>query len=311
MRAVRTAPPVAVLDIGTNSVKLLVATVHGGRVRTRHFARVTTRLGAGLDGSGRISGAAAAQTARVVKSLAAEARRHGAARVLAVGTYALRTARNGARVAREIERATGLEVRVLSGREEARLAFLSARSHLARPRSVTFMVDIGGGSAQFVAARGTTILAARSLPLGALRLSERHLLHDPIHPAEYARMKREIDRALVRVMGRFSDLAPRAAFVAVGGSATTALAMTRRGSARGQRDGTMRLSELRRIERECLARTVAERRLLPGLPPDRADIIPAGIAVVLACMTAWRKRVVHVAGGGVREGAILAMETRD
>ncbi|HEU4366288.1 MAG TPA: hypothetical protein VFT13_12580, partial [Candidatus Krumholzibacteria bacterium] len=153
MRAVRTAPPVAVLDIGTNSVKLLVATVHGGRVRTRHFARVTTRLGAGLDGSGRISGAAAAQTARVVKSLAAEARRHGAARILAVGTYALRTARNGARVAREIERAAGLEVRVLTGREEARLAFLSARSRLARPHSVTFMVDIGGGSAQFVAAR--------------------------------------------------------------------------------------------------------------------------------------------------------------
>ncbi|HEU4365821.1 MAG TPA: hypothetical protein VFT13_10210, partial [Candidatus Krumholzibacteria bacterium] len=165
--------------------------------------------------------------------------------------------------------------------------------------------------AQFVAARGTTILAARSLPLGALRLSERHLHHDPIHPAEYARMKREIDRALMRVMGRLSDLAPRAAFVAVGGSATTALAMMRRGSTRSQRDGTLRFSDLRRIERECLARTVAERRLLPGLPPDRADIIPAGIAVVLACMTMWRKRVVHVAGGGVREGAILAMETRD
>lgn len=310
MSTTRAARPVAVLDIGTNSVKLLVATTAAGRVRTVYFERITTRLGAGLDESGRITDAAAARTTRAVRSLAATARRHGAARIIAVGTYALRAATNGADVARRIGRAAGSDVTVLDGREEARLSFLSARSRLGHPRPVTFLMDIGGGSAQFVAARGTAIIAAQSLPLGALRLTERHLRHDPIHPAEYQNMRREIDRAVSRVTAPFARLAPRAAFVAVGGSATTALAMAR-GSTRTRRDGKLRLSDLRRLEHACLTRTIAQRRLLPGLPPDRADIIPAGIAVMLACMTVWRKRVVHVTGGGVREGAILAMETRD
>ena len=303
----RTARPVAVLDIGTNSIKLLVATTDGTRVRTRHFARVTTRLGAGLDHSGGISDAAAGRTVRAVRSLAAQARRHRATRVLAVGTYALRTARNGAAVARKIERATGVEVRVLTGREEAQLAFRSARAHLGATRPVTFLLDVGGGSAQFVAARGNMMILARSLPLGALRLTERHLHHDPIDPADYARMQREIDRALRPLLAQLSRLSPRATLIAVGGSATTVLAMAGHHAATRRPEGTVGIGTLRRVERACLERTAAARTGLPGLPADRADIIPAGIAVLIAFMTAARKRVVHITRGGVREGAILSM----
>lgn len=311
MSAVAAARPVAVIDVGTNSIKLLVAATDGRRVRSLYFARVTTRLGAGLHRNGLISEAAAARTARAVRSLAAQARRHGAVTVMAVGTYALRAAQNGAEAAARIQRATGVEIRVLTGPEEARLAFLSARSRLARSHPATLLLDVGGGSAQFVAARGPRVVGVRSLPLGALRLSERHLRHDPIDVADYARMQREIDRAIAPVIARFAELAPRAALVAVGGSATTALAMARRRPMKGLADGTLRLSDLRRLERECLARTIAARRRLPGLPPDRADIIPAGIAVVLAVMTATRKRMVHITGGGVREGVVLTMAPRD
>ncbi len=300
-----TARPVAVLDIGTNSLKLLVGTTDGRRVHSLHFARVTTRLGEGLHAHGRISNEAAQRTVRAIRRLALEARHHGAETVNALGTDAFRAAQNGGAVARRIEKSTGIPVRILTGREEAEFAFLSARSCLAHPRPATFLLDVGGGSAQFVAARGRRIVGAHSMPLGALRLSEKHLHHDPIDPADYRSLQREIVTRLRPVTQRYRNLAPRAALVAAGGSATTALAMVSRGRKRTARGGRITLSQVRQLERICLDRTAAERRQLPGLPADRADIIPAGIAVVLCVMLATRKRAVHVTGGGIREGAIL------
>jgi exopolyphosphatase/guanosine-5'-triphosphate,3'-diphosphate pyrophosphatase len=302
-----TESPVAVLDIGTNSMKLLVATGDGPHVYARHFARVTTRLGTGLHKNGRISPAATARAVDAARKLVAEARRNGATHVVAVGTYAFRAAENGARVAAAIGRAAGIEMRILSGREEARMAFLSARSRLNRAPAAALLVDVGGGSAQWVAARGTTIVGTTSLPLGALQLTERYLHADPIEPAEYLRMKERIDRAVAPVAAKYASIAPRATLIAVGGSATTALAMARRDAGGQSWNGTVSLAELRRLEKACLEKTIAARKRMPGLPPDRAEIIPAGIAVVIAIMTAARKRVVHISGGGVREGVVLAM----
>jgi exopolyphosphatase/guanosine-5'-triphosphate,3'-diphosphate pyrophosphatase len=310
MSPTRTARPLAVLDIGTNSIKLLVATSDGTRVQTRHFARITTRLGEGLNRSGRISEAASARTLRAVRTLVLEARRHDAACILGVGTYALRAADNGAAVARAIERAGKIDVRVLTGRQEATLAFSAALARIPVQPPHAFLLDVGGGSAQFVAARGSKIVTARSLPLGALQLTERFLHHDPVDPAEVARMQRAIARTLGPVVGRVANRYPRAVFMTVGGSATTALAMAHP-SRQKRRDGTLTRGALRTLERACRERSVAQRKQLPGLAPDRADIILAGIAVVLGCMIAARKRVVHVTGGGVREGVILAMRREE
>ncbi len=299
-------PPVAVIDIGTNSIKLVVARAEGTGLRRVHFASATTRLGEGLGARGTISRAASERTARAVASLAADARRHGAKRVVAVGTWAFRVADNGREVARRISLVSRVPVRVLSGPEEARCAFLSARAYGGRARPASFLLDIGGGSAQFIVARGERVVSTRSLPLGALHLTERYLHQDPIDPAEHARMRAEIDRTVARAVAPHANLAPRASFLAVGGSAVTALAMARPGRPPSPR-GVLKRSDLRRVEAVCLARTIAQRKRLPGLSPDRADIIPAGLAVVLAFMTATGKRVAHVSAGGVREGVILAM----
>jgi len=305
-----TAPVLAVLDIGTNSLKLLVGTSDGTRVHTRHFARITTRLGEGLLGSGRISGEAAARTSRALRTLASQARRHGAQSIQGVATYALRTADNGREVARRIAHESGVDVRVLTGREEAMLAYLSARSRLRRRYPATFMLDVGGGSAQFVAVRGTRIAGSHSLALGALRLTERHLHHDPITPGEYDALNHDVARTVRRATDRYAPLASHAALVLVGGSATTALAMSRRGRGHDG-DGVLRIGTLRGLERECLRRTTAQRARLPGLPADRAAIMPAGIAVLLHFMEATHRRVAHVTGGGVREGVLLTMAGRE
>jgi exopolyphosphatase/guanosine-5'-triphosphate,3'-diphosphate pyrophosphatase len=306
-RRARALPaPVAVIDIGTNSIKLLVARSDGTTVTPVYFQRVTTRLGSGLGRSRRISTAATRRAARVVTTLARSARRHGAARVLAVGTYALRTAQNGPAVARRIARDAGVDVEVLTGRAEAAYAFHAARTALRRPRPATFILDVGGGSAQLAVARGTTLLSVRSCPLGALRLTERHLHTDPIAPVEYAAMQREVARIVARAVAPHLALASHAALIAVGGSATTALAMARGGRV-SPRAGTLAVSDLRRLEARCRVLAIAQRRGMPGLPADHADIIPAGLAVVLAFTRALHKRVIHVSDGGVREGVILAM----
>jgi exopolyphosphatase/guanosine-5'-triphosphate,3'-diphosphate pyrophosphatase len=302
------SPPVAVIDIGTNSTKLLVGRAHAGSIQTVHFARETTRLGAGLDKTGRISDAATVRTIRVVCRFAAIARRLHASEVTAVGTQALRAAANGRQVAARIARAAGVPVRVLEGREEAIFSFYSARSRLARPRPYLVVIDVGGGSTELVVAERDRVRLARSLPLGALRLTERHLHSDPIAPHEYGALAREIDAVIARVAARFDGLAPRAVdLVACGGSATTALDMVRGGRPRSHRRmQALTRAQVRRLEQTCRRASLAQRRRLPGLPPDRADIIPAGIAVLIAFMTRARKRSVWISDGGIREGVILA-----
>ncbi len=300
--------PVAVIDIGTNSTKLLVGRARARRVETVYFARETTRLGTGLDKTGQISDAATTRTIRVVRRFAAIARRLHASEITAVGTNAFRDAANGRAVAARIARATGVPVRVLSGREEAIFSFYSARSRLARPRAYLVTIDVGGGSTELVVAERDRVRLARSLPLGALRLTERHLHADPIAPEEYGALTREVDAVMVRVGARLAVLPPRAVdLVACGGSATTALDMVR-GRQRTSRRSMQALTraQVRRLEQTCLRASIDQRRRMPGLPPDRADIIPAGIAVLVAFMVRARKRSVWISDGGIREGVILA-----
>jgi exopolyphosphatase/guanosine-5'-triphosphate,3'-diphosphate pyrophosphatase len=301
---------IGVIDIGTNSTKLTVGTVRNQRVSVVAFARRPSRLGERLAHSGRISQAAAERTARDVRALGTLARSHGADVVVAVGTYAFRSAKNGRAVAREMARRTGVPIRVLTGREEATLAYLSALALVERPQRVTFLIDVGGGSTEFVVARRGRIASARSLPLGALRLTERRVHSDPITARERRALEREIDTAVTRAVHSFRRVRPSDAdFVASGGSVTTALAMLapRR---RASRSTAARISrrDLATLADACYARTLAQRKRLPGLPADRADIIPAGLSVVLAFMRQTRKRTLIVSGGGIREGAILVLD---
>jgi len=299
---------IGVVDIGTNSVKLVVGHASGGGVVTTHFSRETTRLGAGLAGSGRISTRAAARTARAVRRLIAAARAHGAHEVVAIGTFAFRSAENGRDVARAIARVARTPVRVLSGKEEATLALASVRARLERPKRYVFVIDVGGGSVEFVVARGAAVRVARSAPIGALRLTERHLHSDPIAPAEYLAMKREIDRTVARLFAGVASVSPGSVdLVASGGSATTALAMLHGGPVRAPRGYTrVSLAGLRRLEDVCARSTLAQRKRLRGLPSDRADIIPAGLAVIISFVRRARKRSLIVSDGGVREGVILS-----
>jgi exopolyphosphatase/guanosine-5'-triphosphate,3'-diphosphate pyrophosphatase len=200
-------------------------------------------------------------------------------------------------------------VGILSGPREASLVLDSVRARIPRLRPTLMVVDIGGGSAQLVVARGARTILVRSVPLGAVVLTERYLRSDPIDYFEYITMRHRIDATISRLFARLPHFAPGTVdLVVAGGTATTAAAMTGAGTRASH--VSLRVSQLLALQMRVVEATVAERLLFPGLPPDRADIMPAGLAVLLSFARHARKRSVKIAAGGWRDGVILERARR-
>jgi exopolyphosphatase/guanosine-5'-triphosphate,3'-diphosphate pyrophosphatase len=295
---------IGAIDVGTNSIKMTVGKLGPGGVETLHFMRATTRLGRALETTGEIDDPGRRETSAAIERFAHAARQHGATSVLAFSTYALRSAANGESIARSMTRRTGVDLRVLTGRDEARLAYLSARQAVPR-RAYALVVDAGGGSTEYALGRGDDIEVARSIRLGALHLTERYQKSDPIATNEYGALTKHIRVAADNLVRALPTPTPRFDLIASGGSAATAAWMAH-GSKPGDSTGErLKLAELRALLAACRGRTVAERRQLPGLPADRADIILAGLAIIVGLMERMGKRVVWINEGGVREGALI------
>jgi exopolyphosphatase/guanosine-5'-triphosphate,3'-diphosphate pyrophosphatase len=290
------APRYAIIDIGTNSVKLVVA---GADLVPTYFERETTRLGRGLSGGGRIGKPALDATARSLRQFVRTARARGAHHVFAFSTYAMRRSAGAAGALDRLQKEAGIAVRILTGREEASFSYLSAHTHIPHPKPWALVCDVGGGSTELVLAKSGKVVALTSKPLGALHLTERFIDSDPIDMHEFGRLVRHVGKSVGGwVAGRPEVPPARLDLVVSGGSVTTLAAML-------GGDEVMRAGALAALERRCLSLTTEARKRIPGLPPDRADIIPAGIAVVRALMRATGKRTLRVNPGGVREGALI------
>jgi exopolyphosphatase / guanosine-5'-triphosphate,3'-diphosphate pyrophosphatase len=270
--------PRAAIDVGSNSVKLVLATDLAAPLLD---TLAVTGLGEGLGHTGRLAETAMARTLDALADLVAAARAQGAVEFAAVGTAALRGAANREEFLARARERSGLEIAVIPGEEEARLAFRAARSGAGAPAGPCLVFDIGGGSTECIAGDGDRMGERFSLELGCLRLSEEFQREDPVSPAALAAM-------LAACTGRLARLAPGAgALVGIGGTATSL--------------GTVALAEPdwcpQRVEGLALPKaeverqlelyrrlTVAERAALPGLMPERAPVILAGAAIVLALM---------------------------
>lgn len=285
----------AAIDVGTNSVRLLVADVAGApasprsprvspsasvrRPRLRPILRriAITRLGEGLDVGGALRPEAAARTAAAIVEFAGLAASAGAPKPIVVGTYALRVARNPEELLRRVR-----PVRVLSGHEEARLGYQGALAGLgASGASRVVVVDIGGGSVELTEGTPGRIGATHSFPLGCVVLTRRFLAHDPPRPAEIAALRRSLTRRLGPILAGLRRR--RFRLVGVGGTITTMAALAQRlapydpDRVHGYR---LSLTAVRALTADLLALPLADRRRLPGLQPARADIIGAGALVL-------------------------------
>ena len=282
------SPAVAVIDIGSNSIKLLVA-VRGpdGGLSALQHRTLDVRISAGLgrtapalSESGMERGLAAVQT------LLADAAAFAPARTVLVATSAVRDAGNGALFCARLRAATGQTVRILSGDEEARLIGRGLNCDPALRALADFYVfDLGGGSLECLAFSGRAIAQAASLPLGCVRLMETFVA-DPDGPfvAAAATAIAAHVAAVVGTAGFSFSLPAGVPAIGTGGTLTTVrmVLAARAGRSLEQTDPRLALGELRGLLAGLGARSLAERRRVPGLPPARADVFPTALATVIA-----------------------------
>ncbi len=300
---------VGAIDIGTNTVLLLVAEPDARGVLTavEDFATIT-RLGQGVDKTRALDPDAIARTTACLDAYAAHVKRLGVTRIDVVGTSAMRDAAGGEIVRAHVKRVLGVDARVISGDEEARVSFAGATSGLGFAGARTGEVgvfDIGGGSTEVIlGAVPSDVRWARSFDVGSVRLTERHVRSDPPTEGELARVREDAKAA-------FSGVPPFAGVpVGVAGTMTTLAAVF---LALGTYDGArvhgleLATADLRRVVATLAALPVAERRKVTGLEPKRADVIVAGGEVALALLDHWGARAVRISDRGVRWGIAQAL----
>jgi exopolyphosphatase/guanosine-5'-triphosphate,3'-diphosphate pyrophosphatase len=307
---------VASIDIGTNTILLLIAKLDRGNVKPLVDVETIARLGEGVQKNGMLSQEAMTRGFQTLSQYMQRCRSMDAERVFAVGTSALREAVNASEFLNRIKERLGLCIDIISGEEEALFSFLSVARDLAHSQArdqacgpgksdkrSTLVVDVGGGSTEFILGKGDRVDKWTSLPLGAVRMTEQFLHSDPVSQEEWQEMEKAIRERLSEI--------PRAEepvnMVAVGGTATT-LASVEQG---------LKTFDFAKIHRSCLtaealrnqlllyrSKTIEERKNLPGLAPARADVIPAGGAILSMAMDALQCPSLLVSCHGVRYGVL-------
>jgi exopolyphosphatase/guanosine-5'-triphosphate,3'-diphosphate pyrophosphatase len=298
---------VATVDIGTNTVLLLaVERAAGGSVGVLSERAQITRLGEGVDRTRRLAPAAVERTRACLAEYAREVRELGVDRVAVVGTSAMRDAPGGSALTEFVRSAFGVEARVLSGEEEARLTFRGALRGLpVDPSRGAAVFDIGGGSTEVVVGRidrGRLDAASlQSFDVGSVRLTERHIAHDPPTAGELVALRQVLEQEFAG-LAPFPDETPA---VGVAGTVTTLAAVF---AGVVPYDGAkvhglvMTTSQLREVVEGLASRDVAARRRVAGMEPKRADVIVAGGLIALALLERTRKASFIVSDGGVRWG---------
>lgn len=300
-----TSPRIAVIDLGTNSVKFHIGERDAaGRWRCIQDRAQATRLGDGLRETGMIAPAAWERTMAAVCAMAAQARAAGVAQVLAVGTMGLRTARNSDAFIAAVQAQCGVAIEVIEGAEEARLAYLAVQSGVGLPGGAVTVFDTGGGSTQVTVGRAGVVLERFSLDLGAVRVTEQFGLGVPVGRAA-------LDEALTAIgheLARLDAVAPPDALVGLGGAVTNlasvGLGMTRYDPDRIQ-GAVLTSAEIERQIALYAGLDGAGRGAIPGLQPGRADIILAGALIVLTLLDKLGQDRLTVSDRGLRHGVLI------
>jgi exopolyphosphatase/pppGpp-phosphohydrolase len=295
----------AVIDIGSNTAALAVYAVsEGGGIDRLLDRSEPLRLIRRIGPDGRLPGAVLDRIIETMSAFAATARQNGAERIDVVATSAVRDARNSDELARRLRAAVGLRMRVLDGAAEAVAAACAVVNTL--PLTDGFVIDIGGGSMQIVEVRDRACARRVSLPLGALRLTDRFRTEGLPGPAEVTALRRHVDEELRRVPWFRADAG--VTLVGVGGTIRSIAKTERRGGLWPIVHGHGYRLDLDAVEAawERMSRLDATRRReIPGLASHRVDTIPAGSCVVLRALRASGFDALRVCTYGVREGVAL------
>jgi exopolyphosphatase/guanosine-5'-triphosphate,3'-diphosphate pyrophosphatase len=298
---------VGVIDLGTNSTRMLVADVADGQLREIERRTTVTSLGRGVDHTRTICSDAIDDVCTAVGEYKARYEELGAERVLAIATSAVRDATNGEAFIAELRERFGLDAQILTGEEEANLTYLGATSQ--RPAEEgTLVFDIGGGSTELVVGSGHEVGFHVSLQAGTIRQSERHLSTDPPDPHELEDLAGDVRHAIERAMA--SDPEARATHgIAVAGTPISLASVDQElepydsSRVHGYR---LALTRVQRMLSRLAAAPLAERLRIPGLHPGRAPTIVAGTVILVQVMRAFGLDEVEVSEHDILQGAALS-----
>jgi exopolyphosphatase/guanosine-5'-triphosphate,3'-diphosphate pyrophosphatase len=297
----------AVFDLGSNSIKFIVAEIAGRRLRILCERSISTRLAEHLIDTCELRPEAMTRTLQALRQLRAEAGKLGATRFRAVATSAVRDSRNRREFLKAARETLGFPVRLLSGTEEAETIFYGVQADPHWRGRDLFILDIGGGSAEWVQGHGKKMERRLSLPLGAVRLRERFLHRYPV-AADTAALLVETVRAQITHPLSTYTLGSRR-LVGTGGT-VTCLAAIHLGMTEFDPHRIDHLSltieQIRALMDRFTGRTLKELGAIPGLPPKRIDLIIPGTAVVLATMELLGARRLGVSIRGLRYGVLSA-----
>jgi exopolyphosphatase/guanosine-5'-triphosphate,3'-diphosphate pyrophosphatase len=294
-----------VIDIGTNSTRLLVADVAGGAVSQVERRSTVTRLGRGVDLSGHLSGEAIEDVCTAIGGYVGIIEELGAETVDAIATSAVRDADNGSAFVAELRERFALSARVLGGEEEARATYLGATSE-APPSEPTLVVDIGGGSTELVVGQGSGVSFHDSLQAGVVRHTERHIASDPPTASELEALATDI-RGLIEASLGSGITASRG--IAVAGTPTS-LAAVELGlepyDPSRVHGHTLALPSIQRMLSQLASVPLAERVEIPGLHPDRAPTIVAGVVILVEVMRAFELEEIGVSEHDILYGTAIS-----
>ncbi|HTV65477.1 MAG TPA: Ppx/GppA phosphatase family protein [Bryocella sp.] len=301
-------PTFAAIDIGSNSVRLKIANVMRGRLKTLHEDREVTRLGESVFADGALDPQAMAHTLRVLRRFHRATQTYAADRVRAVATSALRDARNTRAFVDWVRTATGWKVEVISGLEEGRLIHLGvlANSRLANARAL--FIDLGGGSCELTISIDGHIDDMISLPIGAVRLTQTFLHHDPPWHSELQQMRAVIQREVSRIRKRIVAAGLQITIATSGTPATlSSLYAAKRRGYDDTKPQTVPQNAVTALAEDLSRRNLAQRQSLPGIGPRRAEIIIAGAMVFAELMQLCKLRSFRYLPLGLRDGLLAQM----
>ena len=296
----------AAIDIGTNSIRCIVVEVApNGKFKILDDEKATVRLGEGLFRTGELTPASWQRAIEVLSRMKMVVDGYRVRAIEAVATSAVRQAANGREFIELVEQEVGLKVEVISGEEEAELVVLSARHNFDMEGVPHAMIDIGGGSVEIITAFGGHVEELVSLPLGAVVLTERFLKSDPLGDDDEERLRKHVRTMLNE---RFEDGFPAHCVLGSGGTmnaiASMVMALGKEGYQSVHGYDILR-SQVVHLLAMLLRKDLKERRSVPGLNADRADIIVAGVTVVDELMRFFGANVLKINERGIREGLIL------
>jgi len=303
----------AAIDIGSNSVRLLVAeALRGGNYRILDEEREPTRLGRSVSSEGRLDDESMDRTVAALRTFKEIATGYQVTRLRTIATCAVRESRNGPEFCRRVREEVGLEVEVISGEREARLAFASVQHAFDLSGRNTVVADIGGGSTEIVFATGNLIESIFSTPLGAVRLTEQFGLGECCEGADAARGLERLDEEVNGVLKKRTTrplFAPHL-LVGCGGTFTTLAELMM--AAKRELDVpvagyTISQAEVHHLLDRLRKMPLRARRGMAGMTPDRADIIIAGLTIVDALMRRYRVNTLAIHTRGVRDGLLREM----